>query len=287
MTQLPSSPGDEAVHVASAVRGQARVPLRPQEELDARNRLFGHAGVARAQEVLLARYGLASGAEAFGLLRNTSQRFNIKLHSLAEAVVRTPAPDRGAALWFPGRARHTPPPLTGIALDRGARSSQGAVLKALLHRVLSLTQTPMGNVQLAGNGRLHLARHTGLNKYFTDFFAFVDTPTTACSQAAAERRQVTVSDVATAAVFDEASRHAILQAGSRAAHSVPLIGSSGAVLGMVSSHHERPLRGLTRAQTAALEGAGADAGRWLSWHRGTVVLDALEHLHAAAIAVRP
>ncbi|MEU3856572.1 ANTAR domain-containing protein [Streptomyces sp. NPDC028722] len=286
MTQLPWSPEEEAVQVAGDTCEEAGVPLPSQEELDARNRLFGHAGVSRAQDVLLARYALASAKEAFVLLRDTSQRFNIKLHTLAEAVVRTPAPDHDTALWFPGRARHSPPPLTGIALDRGARSSQGAVLKALLNRVLSLTQTSMGNVQLAGGGRLHLARHTGLNKYFTDFFAFVDTPTTACSQAAAERRQVTVADVATAAVFDDASRYAILQAGSRAAHSVPLVSRAGAVLGMVSSHHERPLRGLTGAQLAALERIGTDAGRWLSWHRSTVVLDALEHLHATATAAR-
>ncbi|MGX1472863.1 UNVERIFIED_CONTAM: hypothetical protein RKD50_001671 [Streptomyces canus] len=142
----------------------------------------------------------------------------------------------------------------------------------------------MGNVQLSASGRLQLVRHTGLNKYFTDFFAFVDDETTSCSQAAAERRQVTVPDVATAAVFDEASRRAILQAGSRAAHSVPLVSRGGAVLGMVSSHHERPLRGFTRAQLAALQQAGADTGRWLFWHRRTVVVDALELLHATATA---
>ncbi|MFI8490471.1 hypothetical protein [Streptomyces rubrogriseus] len=95
------------------------------------------------------------------------------------------------------------------------------MLEAALHRVLTITQTSMGNVQLAESGRLHLARHTGLNKYFTDYFAFVDALTTSRARAASTRQQVTVQEVGTAAVVDEASRHAILQTGSRAAHSHP------------------------------------------------------------------
>lgn len=258
-----------------------------QEDLDLRNRGMGHAGVARAQDILAKRYGLDSTERAFALLRTVSQQSNIKLHTLADAIVRTPAPDFDAPLWFPGRARFGPPPLPGLSIDTGSPGSQGAVLKAALHRVLSVTQTPMGNVQLAQSGRLHLARHTGLNPYFTDFFAFVDAPTTACSQAAAERRQVTVPDVATAPVFDEASRHAILQTGSRAAHSIPLTNGRGAVLGMVSSHHDRPLAGFTRAQLHTLHQTANDVGRWLSWHWHTIVLDALERLHAQAVTAQP
>ncbi|MEU1053264.1 ANTAR domain-containing protein [Streptomyces sp. NPDC005876] len=272
MRPLPPHPDEEA-----AAPQDLR---RPQEELDARNRHLGHAGVARAQDLLVRRYALSGTDEAFTVLKTVSQQSNIKLHTLADAVVRTPAPDHGAALWFPGRERHVPPRLPGLPLDQEARGSQGAVLRALLHRVLSVTQTTMGNVQLMESGRLRLARHTGLNKYFTDFFAFVDAPTTSCSQAATERRQVTVRDVAIAEVFDEASRHAILQTGSRAAHSVPLVGARGRVLGMVSSHHERPLAGFTRAQLLALHQAGTDTGRWLAWHWYTVVLDALERIHA-------
>ncbi|MEU9169686.1 ANTAR domain-containing protein [Streptomyces sp. NPDC048420] len=282
MTQLPAEPPPGDLPAIDAAGGPDKETLLwQQEDLDRRNRLYGHAGVARAENVLLKRYGLASAEEAFALLRDTSQQFNIKLSTLADAVVRTPAPDQDSRLWFPGRARHSPPRAPGLPVDSG-RGSQGAVLKTVLHRVLSITETPMGNVQLAESGRLRLARHTGLNKYFTDFFAFVDAPTTACSQAVAQRRQVTVRDVTTAAVFDEGSRHAILQTGSRAAHSVPLVDRNGVPVGMVSSHHERPLAGFTRAQLAALQQTGADTGRWLSWHWYTVVLDALESLHATA-----
>nr|WP_254399282.1 GAF domain-containing protein [Streptomyces sp. AC602_WCS936] len=259
-----------------------RVVYRSPEELGERNRRLAHEGVSAAENLLVERYGLRGAGEGFELLKTVSQQCNVKLHTLADAVLRVPAPDRGAGVWFPGRRRLSPPRLPGLMLEPGSRGSQGAVLKAVLHWVLSITQTPMGNVQLMDGNRLHLARHTGLNRYFTEFFAFVDAPPTLCSRAAAQRRQVTVRDVASADVFDEASRYAILQAGSQAAHSVPLTTGRGTVLGMVSSHHERPLTGFTTAQLAALQQTGDDVGRWLSWHWNTIVLDALERLHATA-----
>lgn len=284
MGQLSQSPGGGvAPTLPSASEPTLQDPRWAQEQLDRRNRQLGHASVARAQDILAGRYRLDGADAAFELLKNASQQSNIKLHTLADAVVRVPAPDQQATSWFPGRARFSPPRLPGLRLEVSTRGNQGAVLKAALHRVLTITQTPMGNVQLAEGGRLRLARHTGLNKYFTDFFAFVEAPTTSCAQAASARQQVTVREVATAAVFDEASRHAILQTGSRAAHSIPLANGKGRVLGMISSHHERPLAGFSRAQLAALQQTGIDAGRWLSWHWHTVVLDALEHLHAQAV----
>ncbi|TDT42132.1 GAF domain-containing protein [Streptomyces sp. BK208] len=285
MAPLSQYPSGETTPTPPSGSGESpKDPRWAQEQLDLRNRQLGHAGVARAQGILAGRYRLQGSEEAFALLKTASQQSNIKLHTLADAVVRTPAPDPEATAWFPGRARSHPPRLPWLRPEGSARHNQGAVLKAALHRVLTITQTPMGNVQLAESGRLHLARHTGLNEYFTDFFAFVDAPTTSCAQAASARRQVTVRDVGTAAVFDEASRHAILQTGSRAAHSLPLANANGQVLGMISSHHERPSSGFTRAQLAALQQTGTDVGRWLSWHWRTVVLDALEHLHTQAVS---
>ncbi|MGF1238220.1 ANTAR domain-containing protein [Streptomyces sp. 2-6] len=248
-----------------------------------RNRLLAHSTVAAAQSVLLERYRLASPEEAFTLLRQASQTHNVKLHTLADAVAASPPPRPGAAEWFPGRARHGSPPLPELELDRHASTQHGAVLKAALHRALTVTGTPMGNVQLAEGGVLRLEKHSGLPRPFTDFFAFVDHDTTSCSLAAREQRQVTVRDVATASVFDEASRRVILDAGSRACHSVPLLTEEGRLAGVVSTHHDRPLTGLTRAQHDALGTMGSAVGRWLSWHRRTLVLDALEHLHAAAV----
>ncbi|MFJ3224367.1 GAF and ANTAR domain-containing protein [Streptomyces sp. NPDC086783] len=249
--------------------------------LEVRNRHLARAAVEPAQQILLRRYRLASPTAAFELLKQTSQRFNIRLHTLADAVVRVAGPDTDAGPWFPRRARFVAPALSDLALPGAGAQSHSLVLRTALRRVLHITETDMGNVQLAEHGMLRLEKHTGLNRYFTDFFAFIQDSTTSCAQAAEQRQQVTVKDVESADIFDDDSRHAILQAGSRAAHSLPLT-SRGHVLGMISSHHEQPLAGLSQTQLTALENTGATVGRWLHWHRYTIVLDALEDLHSSA-----
>ncbi|MFQ6148118.1 ANTAR domain-containing protein [Streptomyces seoulensis] len=273
--------GTDATDAPGAASEAAPADAAPSHS---RNRLLAHATVAAAQSVLVERYRLASPEEAFALLRQASQTHNVKLHTLADALASSPPPPDGAAVWFPGRARHGSPPLPDLELDRHASTQHGAVLKAALHRALAVTGTSMGNLQLAEGGVLRMEKHAGLPRRFTDFFTFVDHATTSCSQAARRQCQVTVRDVATAPVFDEASRQVILDAGSRACHSVPLLTDGGRLAGIVSTHHARPLSDLPRAQYEALEKMGRTVGRWLSWHRRTLVLDALEHLHGAARA---
>lgn len=177
-----------------------------------------------------------------------------------------------------------PPPLPALQQpDKLPDAGQSAVLKAALHRTLSITGAEMGNVQLVANGMLRMEAHTGLNRRFTDdYFTFVDTSTTSCAQAAQEQRQVTVKEVAASDTFDETSRETILQTGSLACHSVPLLSPRGAVIGMISTHHAHPLRHLTPAQLAALDQIGRQTGRWLRWYRNTTVLAALDHLHTTA-----
>jgi hypothetical protein len=259
---------------------------RAEEDADLRNRTLARGAVAAAEDVLLKRYRLASRQEAFELLRATSQHHNVKLHTLADAVVRVPEPAPNAAEWFPGRARNVPPPLPR-RIGQDGPVQLPTVLKDALHRVLEVTGTDMGNVQLAEGGVLRMAAHTGLGREFTDYFAFVAGPGTSCAQAARHRRQVTVREVGDAEVFDEGSRRVILRAGSRACHSVPLVSPVGTLVGMVSSHHARPLTGPTPGQLDALRETGTAVGRWLSWYRRTTVLDALEHLHARAIGTVP
>lgn len=280
--------GRAADGTATAARAEEDVEaLRAEVEglrrrnADLQGRVRTHPGIALAQGILVERYGLREIDEAFALMRHVSQRANIKLHQLADALSHVPGPDTDARLWFPRRVAAMPPPLYGVDVEPGAGANQSAVLGAVLRRVLTIAGTDMGNVQLADRSGLRLEKHTGLTRRFTDFFAFVDGPTTACSQAAADRGQVTVRDVATAAVFDEDSRRTILEAGSRACHSVPLI-DGRSVKGMVSSHHARPLAGFTRPQLRALEATGQAVGRWLTWHHDTVIFGALEELHGLA-----
>ncbi|MET9800284.1 ANTAR domain-containing protein [Streptomyces sp. NPDC006368] len=256
------------------LRGEVR-HLRAQ----ARNRPL----IAQAQGILRERYRLADAEAAFALLQYASQRFNIKLRTLADAVVALDRPDEGAEQWFPGRARHPAPRLDSLAIDDTARVNRGAVLRAVLSRTMTITSTHMGNVQIMdhASGGLWLEKHEGLSEDFVSFFDYVGGSGTSCAQAANDMTQVTVRDVATAPVFTEDARRTILEAGSRSAHSVPLLGG-GRVVGMVNAHFDRPIPELHTAQLNALDHTGREVGRWLAWYDRTVVLDALEYLHAAA-----
>lgn len=258
------------------------------EVRDLRARARAYPLISQAQGMLQERYGLADADHAFVLMRRSSQRFNVKMRVLAGALVTTPRPDGRAVAWFPGRVRQ-PEPVLGFlpAGSEGARS-RGAVLGAVLDRTLAVVGTGMGNVQMVDRvaGGLRIERHTGLTEEFVDFFGHVGEDGTSCAQAAREVSQVTVRDVETAPVFSEPAREAVLAAGSRACHSVPLTTSAGRCVGMVSAHTERPLAELDAVRLEVLDALGAQAGRWLAWHERTVLLDALEYLHALGRAER-
>ncbi|WAL93091.1 ANTAR domain-containing protein [Streptomyces sp. Je 1-369] len=256
--------------------------LREQvAELEVRAR--ARPRIALAEGILVERYRLAHAQEAFVLLRRASQHANIKLHQLAAAVVRTPGPAPGAERWLPERAPHALPSLAALEAGTLDVRNQGEVLGAALHRVLSVTGTDMGNVQLLEDDVLRMAKHAGHPRHFTDYFAFVD-GNTSCSRAAEAGSQVTVKEVASSAGFDDETRRVILTSGSRACHSIPLVDEHRTVHGVISSHHARPLIGFTQAQLRELHAAGRTMGEWIRWHQETVLLDALEDLHQLALA---
>lgn len=252
------------------------------EARDLRARARAHALIAEAQGMLRERYALSGADSAFTLMRLASQRYNVKMRTLAETLLSAPRPQDRDALWFPRRARLAQPALNFPAARRVGPGNRGGVLKAVLTQTLAVVGTDMGNVQLVDRvrGGLRIEAHTGLSDDFVDFFSHVGEQGTSCAQAARDVAQVTVHDVEADPVFTTSAREAILAAGSRACHSVPLTTSSGLCVGMVSAHVDHTLEGLTTAQLKALEAVGAQAGQWLAWHERTVVLDALEYLHA-------
>ncbi|MGW0818623.1 ANTAR domain-containing protein [Streptomyces viridiviolaceus] len=277
---------DDGVTDERAEREEVERLRAELRDLRARARVYPL--VSQAQGMLRERYRLADAESAFALLQRASQRFNIRMRTLVDAVVTTPGPERPEAMWFPRRVRSPEPGLRlSAARDAGERN-RGGVLGAVLSQTLAVVGTDMGNVQLADrvHGGLRIEKHTGLTPDFVDFFGYVGDRGTSCAKAAQDVTQVTVHDVGTDPVFTEPAREAILTAGSRACHSVPLTTASGLCLGMVSAHVDRPLGELTPAQLKVLDALGAETGRWLAWHEHTVVLDALEHLHALGRAAR-
>ena len=275
MTESGHGAADEAPEHDELAR--LRAELR-----DLRARARVHPLISQAQGVLQERYGLLDGDSAFALLQRASQRYNVKLRTLAGVVATAPRPDPRERLWFPRRVRQPEPALRFDPEHRPDPGNRGAVLGAVLSQTLAVVGAGMGNVQVADRARrgLLIEKHTGLSADFVDFFGYVGEDGTSCALAAREVTQVTVRDVESDPVFTESARAAILAAGSRACHSVPLTTTSGLCVGMVSAHFEGTLDGLTRTQLKTLDVVGADGGRWLAWHDRTVVLDALEHLHA-------
>ncbi|MET9494427.1 ANTAR domain-containing protein [Streptomyces sp. NPDC006552] len=242
--------------------------------------------VALAQGILVGRYRLAHADDAFALMRDASQKANIKLHQIAAALAAAPAPAPGAPVWFTARTHTAPPSLAGMyAGDTLDPRNQQQVLTAALTRVRDITGAEAGNVQLAEAGLLRLERHHEHPRAFTEYFAFVEDGT-ACSRAARAGRQVTVRDIATADVFDETTRQVILDSGSRACHSVPLTGSDGVARGVISAHLSRPTTGFGQTRLAALQQAQRTVGAWLQWYRDTVLLDVLETLHHRAMTTQ-
>ncbi|MFE9393647.1 ANTAR domain-containing protein [Streptomyces sp. NPDC006784] len=243
-----------------------------------------HPLVSRAQGILEERYRLPDDRAAFSLLEASSQRFNVRLRTLATALVTIPGPRSYDSVWFPARERLAPPRLAFAPGLRTASANTAEVLSAVLRRSMEVVGTDMGNVQLVDpvTGDLRIEKHRGLDEDFVEFFDRVGEDGTACAQASQHVARVTVTDVATDPVFDEPAREAILAAGSRGCHSTPLVKQpSDRPEGVVSTHHERPVRALSAAEARALDEMAAQSAQWLEWYRHTVVLDALEDLHFA------
>ncbi|AYG78905.1 hypothetical protein DWB77_01014 [Streptomyces hundungensis] len=237
--------------------------------------------ISQAQGILAERYRLPDAESAFALLRLASQHHNVKLRVLAEAVTRAPRPQGRGGPWLP-RPSQEPPPLESIGVDTPDAVDRGRVLREVLSQALAVTGAGMGNVQIADPAaeELRIVQHTGLDAQFIKHFAVVGAGTTSCAQAAEGGELTTVHDVATHPVFSERDRRAILLAGSRACHSVPLLDEDGVCRGVVSAHLERPAKALHPAQVAALGAVGQEAGRWLGWQERGLIREALEHLHA-------
>ncbi|MFE2187812.1 ANTAR domain-containing protein [Streptomyces sp. NPDC059455] len=254
-----------------------------RETVDLRAKLRSHPLIAQAQGVLWERYRLPTEQTAFTLLKRSSQTHNVKLRTLAAALLRMERPAPGSPLWFPERTRGEAPALPFLPDVRPGEVHRSTVVKRVLNRAMEVVGSDMGDLQLADPAGLRMEQHHGLDREFIDFFSHVDEGETACALAAARARPV-VSDISTDRVFSDTAREVILATGSRTAHSIPMTGASREVVGVFSVHVPKARHSLTDAETAILLDLATRAGLWLEWHESTVVLDALEDLHRRALA---
>ncbi|HEX2130110.1 MAG TPA: STAS domain-containing protein [Actinophytocola sp.] len=276
------------VDTAAAALGSGRareygevVRLRGQVH-DLREKLRTRPLVARALGMLQERYRLPDVNAANALLRDVSQRDNVKMRLLAHAFLgATPPSAPDAARWFPGRLR---PPAPAVTFVPRNPANLAGFLDQVLAAAMTRTAADAGDIQLVDpvRGGLALERHRGLPATLVAFFEEVGTTGSACAEALGRRASVAVADIATDPVFDEEARAVLLGADLRAMRSTPLLAPSGECVGVVSTHHAERGHLPAPAVCAELDLLAAEAGAWIDWHVRTTTLDALEHLHQEA-----
>lgn len=118
-------------------------------------------------------------------------------------------------------------------------------LKEILNVAIEITGADKGNIQLLDveTGHLNLAAHSGFEEPFLKFFASITDGNTACRLALDAQQRIVVEDVNESDIFaDNGSRQILEDAGVRAVQSLPLLSSSGHVLGAISTHFGEPHR---------------------------------------------
>ena len=119
-----------------------------------------------------------------------------------------------------------------------------AILDWLLHRAVDLSQTNFGNVQVMSwtAGCLEIKAQRGFDEGFLRYFERVRIEDgSACARALRSRDAIVIEDIMADEEFSPC-RQVVSHAGIRAVQSSPIISSSGALLGIVSTHFAAPHR---------------------------------------------
>ncbi|HLW49218.1 MAG TPA: SpoIIE family protein phosphatase [bacterium] len=121
-----------------------------------------------------------------------------------------------------------------------------ARLGDILDAAIAIMRAAKGNIQLLDpeSSLLEIAAHRGFEQRFLGFFARVDGgDAAACGAALQSGQRVIVEDVMRSDVFaGHPSFGVLVGAGVRAVQSTPLVSSAGRVLGIISTHFDRPHR---------------------------------------------
>lgn len=118
-------------------------------------------------------------------------------------------------------------------------------LRDVLHVAIEISGADKGNVQLldVGSGMLRLASHSGFDEPFVEFFESVVGDDTACSVALRSKQRVIVENIGESEIYaGKQSYKAMREADVLAVQSLPLLSSTGKVLGIISVHFEHAHR---------------------------------------------
>jgi GAF domain/ANTAR domain len=234
--------------------------------------------VRLAMAALEDQHGLDQNA-AFDVLRDVSQRHNVKLRVVAAGMI---VPHTGTRSW-PAAAR---PPLPFTVRGR-ACTNRAEVVTELMRVVISRSGAERGTVQLHDkvHGGLQLEGWCGFSQDFADTFSYVSGEDTPCGHSINNNgAQVVVTDVDSSPLFSESARETLLANNVRSCVSTPIVDNDGAVRGMVSTHQSRRNIIPTEAELGMLRGVAGQCGRWLQWYDHLVLPTVVAAVHEAAAA---
>jgi len=133
---------------------------------------------------------------------------------------------------------------------------QDKMLGRILEATIQNTGASMGNIQVLEAGsvkKLSIHVERGFSARFLDFFRTVERGECACGEALRTAQRTIVEDTTKSAIFwDGATLEALLDARVRAVQSTPITGSHGQVLGVLSTHYEKP-REFGRAELRVID----------------------------------
>jgi PAS domain S-box-containing protein len=121
----------------------------------------------------------------------------------------------------------------------------GGCLKEILNVAIEISAADKGHIQLRDqdSGQLTFAAQKGFDESFRDFFTNARDGNSAWGMAMESHQRVVVEDITESEIYaGKPSLSMMLHADVRAVQSVPLLSSSGNLLGTISTHFSEPHR---------------------------------------------
>jgi GAF domain-containing protein len=140
-----------------------------------------------------------------------------------------------------------------------------AMLMAFVDAAIEVSGATMANLQVfdRSTSALRIGAQRGFDRPFLEFFDRVNDGHAACGTAFQSRSRVIVEDVGESPIFlGTPALEVVLDAGVRAVQSTPLVGPSGSVVGILSTHRCWPGRPSER-DLRLLDLVARSAGAWL------------------------
>lgn len=128
----------------------------------------------------------------------------------------------------------------GFLAETFERRERKAIAQAALDAALHATGADMGNVQLRGGEGLVISAQRGFEQPFLDYFSCVKREGT-CGAAQHLRKRVVVPNVSRDPIFAGTRAAEVMEeAHARACQSTPMFGASGEIIGVLSTHYDKP-----------------------------------------------